>query len=128
MENLPVQGDGVTIVLVDGRLRINGNSTMQLSAPAYSPDPTPAVPGLLIYMPPSNTTNDVHINGNSDSYFEGVILAPRAEVEYTGTGNTRMNKAQVIGWDVQTGGTADLSIVFDASQIYHKPTYMELYR
>lgn len=106
------RGDGVTIVFLDGELRINGNVTVQLTAPIPTPDPYPAVPGLLIYAPATNT-NKMQFNGTSDSYFTGTILAPGASIDLLGTGSEEAFKCQVIGWNVEVGGTADTYVVYD---------------
>jgi len=106
------RGDGVTIVFLDGELRINGNVTVQLTAPIPTPDPYPAVPGLLIYAPATNT-NKLEFNGTSDSYFTGTILGPGASIDLLGTGSEDAFKCQVIGWNVEVGGTADTYVMYD---------------
>jgi len=103
--NDTVIGNGVTLYFIDGKFTINGGATVQLSAP--SEGATPALPGVLIYQPQSNA-NDLKINGNSDSYFSGVIYAPASHVSVLGTGFVYGYQAQIIGWDVEVGGTADL--------------------
>ncbi len=47
-------GDHVTIYMVDGWFKSVAQAEIILSAPAKSPDPYPAIPGLLIYLPVSN--------------------------------------------------------------------------
>ena len=106
------QGDGVTIVMLDGELRINGNVTVQITAPIPLPDPYPAVPGLLVYAPATNT-NKLEFNGTSDSYFTGTILGPGASIDLLGTGSEEAFKSQVIGWNVEVGGTADTYVMYD---------------
>jgi len=103
--NDTVIGNGVTLYFIDGKFTINGGATVQLSAP--SEGATPALPGVLIYQPQSNA-NDLKINGNSDSYFSGVIYAPASHVSVLGTGFVYGYQAQIIGWDVEVGGTADV--------------------
>ena len=120
-------GDGVTIFLVDGNLRINGNAEVQISAPAASPDPSPAVAGMLIMLPHTNAS-DIQINGNSTSYFHGTILAPGSDIDALGTGNTDAYQTQIIGWNVQAGGTADMDVTYQGNDIFLRPTYLELAR
>ena len=122
-----VVGNGVTLYLRNGGIRINGNCNIQLSAPAYSPDPSPAIPGIVIYMDPSNHS-ELKINGTSDSYWIGTILAPGANIDINGTGYIDSYRTQIIGWNVQVGGTADLWVTFEESNLYTKPTSMELYK
>ncbi len=101
-----IKGIGVTIYIESGGFKINGNSQIQLTAPSYSPDPAPAIPGILFYLPASNTSA-ITINGNSNSFFTGVILAPGANVSFLGTGNTEAYKTQMIAYNVEMGGNAD---------------------
>ncbi len=121
------RGSGVTIVMLDGDIDINGNSEVNLSAPSSTPDPSPAIPNLLFYAPPSNHTRWI-INGNEESYFVGTILAPGATVEFKGTGNTEAYHSQIIAWDVEMGGNAKLDVVYDANQQASRPTALDLYR
>jgi hypothetical protein len=123
--NDSLYGSGVTVVMLNGELRINGNAEVQLSAPGSSPDPTPAVPNIVIYAPPSNT-NDLQINGNSTSFFTGTILAPGSNIDMLGTGFTDAFHTQVIGWNVEVGGTADTYVVFDDNEQYSKSPSLEL--
>lgn len=105
-------GGGVTLYLIDGKLHINGGATVMLSAPDL--DSSPALPGVLIYSPESNGS-PVTLNGNSDSYISGVVYAPASEVEVLGTGYAYGYQAQIIGWDVRVGGTADLILDWRAN-------------
>jgi Flp pilus assembly protein TadG len=120
-------GQDVTIVLLNGELRINGNATVQLDAPERNPDPSPAIPGIVIYAPPSNH-NEIQITGNSASFFEGTILAPGANINMLGNGATDAFRAQVIGWNVEIGGTADTNVVFNEEKAYSKPASLELFK
>lgn len=120
-------GNGVTIVMLNGELRINGNVTVDVRAPGSFPDPTPAVPGLLIYVPKTNT-NPILLNGTSDSYFEGTVYAPGSTITFEGTGGSNNYHTQFIGWNVMAGGTADISVVFSEPQQYSRPAVLELYK
>ena len=60
-----LSGDGVTIFLEDGGVTISGNvSPVDLRAPEESPDPSPAVPGILFYL----------ANGNSNTISIIIII------------------------------------------------------
>lgn len=120
-------GDGVTLYMINGEIRINGNATVQLTAPPRSLDPAPAIPGLLIYLPSTNT-NDVQINGNSVSYFTGTILAPASNIDMLGTGAVNAYHSQVIGWNVEVGGTADTYVLYNGGEQYSNPATLELSR
>ncbi len=120
-------GNGVTIYVPNGYVHIDGNATVQLSAPAASPDPAPAIPGVLFYFPPSNH-NELSINGNPESYFQGTILAAGSEVDVEGNSVIDGYRTQVIGWDVEIGGTANTNVLFNSNNVYSKPTTLELFR
>ncbi len=121
------EGTGVTIVMVDGDLVINGTVEVNITAPAADPDPAPAIPGVVIYAPPSND-NEIQLNGTSDSYFEGTVYAPGANINLLGTGGEEMYHTQLIGWNVEVGGTNDARIVFNPNQLYSRPAAIELYK
>jgi len=120
-------GDGVTIYMIDGLIRDNGGARVQLTAPANSPNPAPAIPGLLIYLPPTNTS-DVDINGNSLNNFTGTILAPGSTIYVTGTAGVSALHSQIIGWDVEVGGDGTLNVLFDDREQYSDPAYLELFK
>jgi len=118
-----VNGNGVTIY-IQGDLSVNGNDVVNLSAPQQNPDPAPAIPGVLFYV-----TGDVTINGNSDQWYLGMIYAPDGYCKINGTGGTwNTLHTQIICWDVEVTGTADIDITFDNGEQYQKPTTIELYR
>lgn len=120
-------GNGITIVLSNGELRINGGGTVQITAPVADPDPSPAIAGLLIYAPSTNH-NEIQINGNADSYFQGTVFAPGADINMLGNGQTDAFNTQLIGWNVEVGGTADTYVVFDQLEQYNRPANLELYK
>jgi hypothetical protein len=122
-----IWGEGVTLYFIDGSLSINGNVEVYLTAPPRSPDPAPAIPGLLIYLPPTNNS-EIRINGNAGNYFQGTILAPASDIIFEGTADADIQRAQVIGYNVQAGGNAKLNVFFDENLTYSKPTFLELFK
>ncbi len=122
-------GDGVTIYIPDGYLTINGNATVKLKAPAQTYS-GPAIAGVVIYVPKTNTkTNkDVQITGNSDSYFEGTILAPAHTVDFNGNGSIEAMSAQIIGWNVKIGGSTNTSVTYDDAKTADIPANLDFYR
>ena len=113
------------IYIPNGEVRINGNVTVQLTAPAEVPDPSPAIPGILIYAPASNH-EEIQINGSSNSYFQGTVLAPGADCNMLGNGATDAYRTQMICWNVEVGGTADTYVLYDDVNQYSKPTSLDL--
>jgi Putative Flp pilus-assembly TadE/G-like len=118
------RGTGVTIVILEGGLDINSTSDIQISAPDATPDPSPAIPGLLLYVPSFNPS-DITLNGTSGSFFEGTIIAPRSYLMLDGDAADYV-KGQVIGWTVKVTGTNGFSIDYNPDEGYQKPTAIEL--
>jgi hypothetical protein len=114
--NGDLTGNGVVLVLQSGGISLNGNSHVELSAPTDGP-----FPGLLIYLPPGNSST-VTINGTNNSRFTGSILAPDAHITISGTGAADGFNSQVIGDTVEWGGTGDGVIRYNNSQNYDAPT------
>lgn len=125
-------GNGVTFVFY-GDVTINGRATLQLSAPAATPDPAPAIPGVLIYAPRFPTdavcpNQTITINGTADSYFIGLILAPCADISLIGNGSSDTYMGQIVGWNVLVGGNADTSVTYVSVDPYGLDTWIELFR
>lgn len=121
-------GTGVTIYIVDNiGVTINGGAGLELSAPTAD-DPSPAIKGLLLYMPPSNN-KPLIINGDSNIFTTvGTILAPSSHIKINGTSDTAVYQSQVIGYDVELIGTATLTIEYNPSENANLPVSFELYR
>jgi hypothetical protein len=122
-------GTGVTLYFPNGYFNVNGGAKVQLIAPdAYYLGP--AIPGVVIYVPPTNPVNnkDVQINGNSESFYQGTILAPSKTIDFNGDGNITTVNAQIIGWNVKVGGSSTTSVNYDANTLASRPTYIDLYR
>ena len=72
---------GVTFYLAgaSSSLQINGTSHVEMFAPNSG-----TYQGLLFYQDPVNT-NLATINGTNDSFFQGVVYMPNADLEFAGT-------------------------------------------
>jgi Flp pilus assembly protein TadG len=80
-----VLGDGVTIFLTIGDVTINGNvEPVDLRAPEETPNPYPAVAGILIYLAHGNDST-VSLTGNSTSFYLGTIYAPDGDLYVSGS-------------------------------------------
>lgn len=126
-------GHGVTIVMLNGRLQIDGKAHVELSAPTADPDPSPAIPGVVIYAPPDTNykavnQNGIHITGDSTSFFVGAILAPALDVYVNGNSENDLFYVQVIAWNVQVGGTADTNVTYTNYTLFNLPSLLDLYR
>lgn len=110
-----VEGDGITLYLSNsGDIDISGG-VVRLRAPEQFPDPHPGLGGILIYVNPQNSSI-IKINGNSESSYYGMIYAPKADIEITGSGtidDPTVYNTQIVGQNVSVGGGAYIDIRFD---------------
>jgi hypothetical protein len=122
-----LQGYGVTIYALSGEVLLSGNAQIQLTAPSEFPDPSPAIPGILIYLAEGND-GAVELEGNSDTWFTGTVFAPDGFIEAKGVSGTHPTlNTQLIAHDVEIGGNADIDINFDGSNAYTLPTSIDLW-
>jgi hypothetical protein len=122
-----VSGNGVTIFLEDGGVTINGNvSPVDLRAPEESPDPSPAIPGILFYLANGNS-NTISITGNSTSFYLGTVYAPDGDLFFSGTAGTNPTfNTQLIGYNVEVSGGAIIDINFNDDENYENPPYLDM--
>lgn len=120
-------GIGVTIYLENGGMTVDGNvEPVDLEAPPESPDPSPAIPGMLIFLAPGNT-NTVKLTGNSDSFYLGAIYAPDGDIYISGTSDTNPTfNTQLIAENVEVSGGASIDINFLDEENYMKPPVLDL--
>ncbi len=122
-----LKGYGVTIYALNGEVLLSGNAQIHLSAPSEYPDPSPAIPGVVIYLANGND-GAVELEGNSDTWLTGTVYAPDGFIEAKGVSGTHPTiHTQLIGHDVEIGGNADININFDGSKAYTMPTSVDLW-
>ncbi len=116
--NPTLTGTGVTIAMMGGGMSIAGGVTVHLSAPGPAAEP-PAIPGMLIYQPPSNTS-DLQIGGNASSTMTGTIFAPTSQISFSGTSSLGSENygVQIIGDTVIINGTPNLGIVYNKDNTF----------
>ncbi len=123
-------GDGVTFYLPHGKVVNNGNAILELSAPSEDPaDPgyppaPPAITGVLFYVANGGS---VTLDGTADDIFHGMIYAPQSDIKLTGNADN-IFYGQVIGWNVQIGGTNNMTVDFDKCKSYTRPASIELFK
>jgi len=122
-----IDGDGVTIFLMSGGITINGNvSPVDIRAPEETPDPSPAIPGVLFFLANGNT-DTISITGNSTSFFLGTVYAPDGDLYFSGNSGTNPTfNTQLIGNNVEVSGGASIDINFMDEENYEQPPYMDL--
>jgi hypothetical protein len=105
-------GQGVTFVLTGdpariGSVTINGNATLQASAPRDPADPD--WKGVLFYRDPRATGGTVRINGGSEMRIAGALLFPSSDVQYSGNSGTS-NCTILVGGSITFTGNSDIRI------------------
>ena len=128
-------GEGITIYLIDGPLTINGGAIVNISAPRTDnngkciPDVCPpALPGVLIYLPDTNTST-VTMNGNSESTYGGTIYAPESLVKINGGNDSTSVQdwgIQVIADTIEVSGNATLNFTYQGDEIFIGDVMLEV--
>jgi len=121
-------GNGVTFVAMrsDFQMTFNGSgNSFNASAPTSGD-----YKGVLIYLPPQvdasgnlRMTQELDLRGNGTfGDIIGTILAPSAQVTMFGNSGTGEMNTQVIAYQVDSGGTADIHVNYDPDDNYKYPT------
>jgi Flp pilus assembly protein TadG len=102
---------GCTIVLSNsssnsiGSITLNGGATMNMTAPD-----TGTYAGILFYQDRrAGSDNNITINGNSSSTFQGAFYFPKADLTFNGTTGMSTNCMQLVAKDVQFTGNSTIS-------------------
>jgi hypothetical protein len=90
-----------------------------------SPDPSPALRGILIYLAEGNTGTAV-LTGSSGSNYSGVILAPDGRISALGGTEAIGFNTAFIGKNVDVRGSAAMNISYYGNDYYSSPTSLEL--
>lgn len=122
-----VSGDGVTIFMVNGGVDISGNvEPVDLRAPEESPDPSPAMAGVLIFMAYGNS-EEISMTGNSTSFYLGTVYSPDGDLFFSGASGTNPTfNTQLIGKNVEVSGGATIDINFNDDENFENPPYLDL--
>lgn len=110
-------GTGVTFVLTSSSSKvpavsINGSATVNITAPTSGSALGIDSAGVVIFQDPNvGSKQSLNINGNSNTYFGGAIVAPAAAIGFEGTGvsGTGHNCTQIIGDTVTFIGNSSVS-------------------
>jgi hypothetical protein len=114
---------GVTIYMSAGALSLSGSATILLRAPSVNQPP--ALKGMLLFSPLSNIST-MSITGNVNSFIRGSIYVPGAPIVVSGNGNAEGWYSELVGENIQLGGTADLVIHATTDYNYSRPPMVEL--
>jgi hypothetical protein len=117
-----VSGTGVTLVLTSSSSKknsvpsvsINGSATVNITAPTSNSALGADSSGVVIFLDPNaggGSKQSLNINGNSNTYFGGAIVAPAAAVGFEGTGvsGNGHNCTQIIGDTITFIGNSTVS-------------------
>ncbi len=101
--NADASGTELMFYLTNGAsLKINGSGQLQLTAMTSGP-----FAPILFYNDRANTATSHQLNGDSSSYFEGVMYFPTAALDYNGGAGLAGACTQVIGNTVTFTGNSD---------------------
>ena len=118
-----ITGTGVTFIMLNEGISWQGNSQMDLSAPAGVTDSTK---GLLIYLPPSNN-KAVTINGTANTEFTGTILAPSSQLTVSGDlQGVGEIKSSFIGLKVKLTGKGEFNVFYSPGDNWEYKPAIEL--
>jgi hypothetical protein len=104
---------GVTLYINGGNLTINGTASVELSAPNSG-----TYAGVLFYQNPSDTSV-AKIDGTSDSYYQGGLYFPGAELDFGGTSftNATAKYTLIVVNDLKLNGTSTVVLNSDYSTL-----------
>ena len=116
-----ITGSEVTFYVMSANfsMKFNGGGNLTASAPTSG-----EYKGVLMYLAPqvSNgvllNTQALDMRGNGTGNVVGTIIAPSADVTMFGNSGTGAFDAQVIGYQIDSGGNADINITYAADNNY----------
>ncbi len=111
-----LKGEGVMLYVQTGSVSMSGNAKIELSAPT-----TGQFAGLLFYLPPTNNKSFI-VNGNNESSWSGMMLAPASHIQMNGSGKPNGVNSQIIGDTVTVSGDGAVQIHYSDSQNYDGTT------
>lgn len=116
-----ISGSEVTFYITSSNfsMKFNGGGNMTAQAPTSG-----EYKGVLMYLAPqvSNgvllNTQALDMRGNGTGTVRGSIIAPSADVTMFGNSGTGAINSQVIAYQVDSGGNADIVVAFQAGDNY----------
>jgi len=116
-----ILGSEVTFYIMSAsfEMKFSGSGNMTASAPTSG-----EYKGILMYLAPqiSNgtllNTQAIDLRGNGSGTVVGTIIAPSADVTMFGNSGTGAFNSQIIGYNVDSGGTANITVTYQANDNY----------
>jgi hypothetical protein len=121
--NSDLTGTDVTIYMLNGNITYNGNASVNITAPTDT-NASPEIPGIWLYVPNGGA---VTLNGTSSDNFVGMIYAPKSDIKLEGNAEN-IFEGQVIGWNVNIGGTNDMQVHYNNCTAYTRSPWIKLYK
>ncbi len=131
-------GAGVTFYLMDPNfsMKFNGHGNLGSDGVALTAPNDGDYKGVLIFsmphscMNPLTQTQSIDFRGNGNGNIVGSIIVPCASVTMFGNSNNAGLHTQIIAYNVDSGGTADISINYKAEENWqtHYPAWLTLFK
>ncbi len=111
-----ISGTGVTFYMTNPgfSMKFNGGGNLTASAPT-----TGEYKGVLLYLAPQLDANgnllntqELDMRGNGTGNVTGSVIAPSATVTMFGNSGTGAFNSQVIAYNIDSGGTADITVSY----------------
>lgn len=100
-----ITGTGVTIYLKTGRVDLNGNALVQLSAPTSGP-----YSGILFYGDRTSVGGSNVFTGTAGSSLTGALYFPSQDVDYRGNFSGQSGCTQIVASTVEWTGNTSVSV------------------
>ena len=104
-----LDGDGITIFMSSGDFMVNPYAEVRLAAPAEGVLADQMWRDLLLYVA-NDRAATVTLAGNQFSKYHGLVYAPASDISVSTHAEYHL---QVIGWNVELGGTEDIDMSVD---------------
>ncbi len=129
-----ISGTGVTFYIMSSNfnLKFNGGGNLTASAPTWNTE----YKGVLMFSAPQvsggslQQTQEIDLRGNGNADVTGSIIMPSADVTMFGNSGSHGFDSQIIGYQVDSGGNADITIDYHAGNGYQlqQPFMLSLIR
>lgn len=126
-----ITGSNVMFYIMSANFSMTFNGGGNLTATAQNCDVDPAncwdddFDGVLMYLAPQFDANGnllntqaIDMRGNGTGDLVGTIIAPSADVTMFGNSGTGAFNTQIIAYQVDSGGNADITVTYQASDNY----------
>jgi hypothetical protein len=132
-----IVGNGVTLVLLGGKIDLTGSASITLSA---MPAPSNLIStdgstwnygGLLLFADPNQYSgsadpDSIQLGGSNSSQYSGTLYAPNTKCALNSGSGTLTFNSQVYCYRINLSGSANLLVNFNPDQNWLIPPQLEL--